>query len=46
MATLMLGPNKMGRPIFAPPGIPTDRVAILREAFASAMKDQRPGGCR
>jgi tripartite-type tricarboxylate transporter receptor subunit TctC len=39
MAALMLGPNKMGRPIFAPPGIPADRVKALRAAFAATMKD-------
>ena len=39
MATLMLGPNKMGRPIFGPPNIPAERVKILQAAFAAAMKD-------
>ena len=39
MATLMLGPNKMGRPIFAPPNIPTDRVKALQDAFAATMTD-------
>jgi tripartite-type tricarboxylate transporter receptor subunit TctC len=42
MASLMLGPNKMGRPIFAPPGIPADRVKALREAFAATMQDPQP----
>ncbi len=29
----------MGRPYVAPPGIPADRVKILRDAFANAAKD-------
>ncbi len=29
----------IGRAILAPPGIPADRVAILRKAFDAAMKD-------
>jgi tripartite-type tricarboxylate transporter receptor subunit TctC len=37
MANLMLGPNKMGRPIFGPPNVPAERVKILRDAFAKAM---------
>src|SRR5262249_49338965 len=28
-----------GRPLFAPPGIPADRAAALREAFDKAMRD-------
>ena len=28
-----------GRPLFAPPGIPTDRAAALREAFNKTMLD-------
>ena len=39
MAALALGPNKMGRPLFAPPGIPADRVAFLRETFVATMND-------
>ena len=29
----------MDRPILAPPGVPADRVAALREAFHAAMND-------
>ncbi len=29
----------LGRPVFAPPGIPKDREAVLRAAFAAALKD-------
>jgi hypothetical protein len=36
---LMLSPNEMGRPYVAPPDIPADRAAALREAFDKAMKD-------
>jgi len=39
MAELSLGPNKMGRPLFAPPGIPADRVKFLRESFVATMND-------
>ena len=30
---------EIGRAILAPPGIPADRVAVLRKAFDAAMKD-------
>jgi len=39
MLELMLGPNKMGRPVFAPPGLAADRVALLRKAFDATMAD-------
>jgi len=39
MAALILAPNKMGRPLFAPPGLAAERVAILRRAFAESMRD-------
>lgn len=32
-------PNKMGRPFVAPPGLPADRVALLRTAFMATLKD-------
>jgi tripartite-type tricarboxylate transporter receptor subunit TctC len=31
--------QQIGRPIVAPPGLPADRVATLRKAFAAAMRD-------
>lgn len=31
----------IGRPIAAPPGVPADRVAILRAAFDAEMKDKK-----
>jgi tripartite-type tricarboxylate transporter receptor subunit TctC len=39
IAALVLGPNKMGRPIFAPPGLPPERVRRLRQAFDETMRD-------
>lgn len=30
---------ELGRPILAPPNVPAERVAALRQAFASAVKD-------
>jgi hypothetical protein len=29
----------LGRPIMAPPGVPADRVNLLRRAFEATMKD-------
>ena len=29
----------MGRPFFMPPGVPAERVAAIRAAFAATMKD-------
>src|SRR5215468_127772 len=39
LAELMLAPLEMGRPFFAPPGVPADRVQILRRAFDATAKD-------
>jgi tripartite-type tricarboxylate transporter receptor subunit TctC len=39
LASLMAAPLVAGRPFFTPPGVPPDRVKILREAFQKAMKD-------
>jgi tripartite-type tricarboxylate transporter receptor subunit TctC len=35
---LMLGPD-LGRPFAAPPGVPAERLAALRAAFAAATRD-------
>lgn len=35
----ILGPNVMGRPFAAPPGMPADTLALLRTAFDATMKD-------
>ena len=32
--------NVMGRPYVAPPNVPADRVAVLRQAFMDTMKDK------
>jgi tripartite-type tricarboxylate transporter receptor subunit TctC len=32
-------PDKMGRPFVAPPGLPADRIALLRRAFTATLKD-------
>ena len=37
--TLVFARQTMGRPFMAPPGVPADRVAILRKAFMDTMKD-------
>jgi|LauGreDrversion4_2_1035121.scaffolds.fasta_scaffold49339_2 tripartite-type tricarboxylate transporter receptor subunit TctC len=39
MLRLVLGPQKMGRPIMGPPGIPPARLEALRRAFDKTMKD-------
>jgi tripartite-type tricarboxylate transporter receptor subunit TctC len=39
MLRLVLGPQKMGRPIMGPPGIPPTRLEALRRAFDKTMKD-------
>ena len=36
---LVLAPQGMDRPILMPPGVPADRVALLRRAFNDTMKD-------
>lgn len=35
----LLTPQGMGRPFFAPPEVPHDRVIALRKAFADTLKD-------
>ncbi len=39
LATVMLAADELGRPMLGSPGIPADRVKILREAFEKTMKD-------
>jgi tripartite-type tricarboxylate transporter receptor subunit TctC len=38
---LIFAPQVMGRPIVAPPGVPSDRVKALRAAFDATMKDEK-----
>ena len=37
---LALAPQRMDRPLLAPPGVAAERVSALRIAFARAMKDE------
>ena len=39
LATVMLAAGALGRPMLGTPGIPPDRVKILRDAFSATMKD-------
>ncbi len=39
LATVILTAATMGRPVTLPPGTPADRVKILRDAYARALKD-------
>jgi len=39
LATLMLASGTLGRPMMGTPGIPADRVKILRDAFNATVKD-------
>ena len=39
LATLILAPGEFGRPMVAPPGIPAERVKILREALNKTFRD-------
>lgn len=39
MLQLILIRQEIGRPLAAPPGVPADRLEILRRAFAETMKD-------
>jgi hypothetical protein len=37
---LMSSGSQIGRALFAPPGVPADRIAALRSAFDSMVKDR------
>lgn len=39
LATAILAAGDFGRPIAAPPGVPAERLKILRDAFDMAVKD-------
>jgi tripartite-type tricarboxylate transporter receptor subunit TctC len=39
LTTVLLSPGLFGRPIVGSPGIPADRVKILRDGFMKAMRD-------
>ena len=38
-ARVLLAGDELGRPMVAPPGVPSERVKILREAYNKALKD-------
>jgi tripartite-type tricarboxylate transporter receptor subunit TctC len=40
LASVMLASGALGRPMLGTPGIPADRVKILREAFNKTMEDK------
>jgi tripartite-type tricarboxylate transporter receptor subunit TctC len=37
----LFAPQEMGRPFFAPPGVPAERLAALRTAFERTLKDRQ-----
>jgi tripartite-type tricarboxylate transporter receptor subunit TctC len=39
LAKVLLSSGDLGRPFIAPPGMPAERVKILRDAFTKAMTD-------
>ena len=39
LTQIFLAGDDLGRPMVAPPGVPADRVKILRDAYARALKD-------
>jgi tripartite-type tricarboxylate transporter receptor subunit TctC len=39
LAVVLLSPGDFGRPVVAPPGLPAERVKVLREAFTKTLND-------
>ena len=39
LAKVILASGDLGRPIVAPPGVPSDRIKILRDAFDKTIAD-------
>jgi len=39
LTTVLLSPGSFGRPIVGGPGIPADRIKVLRDGFLKAMRD-------
>ena len=39
MLQFFFAPNEFGRPYFAPPGVPSERLAALRRGFDATMQD-------
>ena len=40
VAKVLLSSGDLGRPFFAPPGLPAERLKILRDAFTKSMNDE------
>jgi tripartite-type tricarboxylate transporter receptor subunit TctC len=40
LATVLLSPSAFGRPLMASPGLPADRLKLLREAYAKMLSDR------
>jgi tripartite-type tricarboxylate transporter receptor subunit TctC len=41
LATVLLGADGMGRPMFGPPGLPADLLKTLRDAYGKTMADEQ-----
>ncbi len=39
LAVVLMAPDSIGRPLIAPPGMPADRLTMLREALIKALAD-------
>jgi tripartite-type tricarboxylate transporter receptor subunit TctC len=39
LARVILAGDELGRPMVAPPGVPADRVKILRDAYGKSLRD-------
>ena len=39
LAVVLMAPDSIGRPLIAPPGLPADRLAMLREAMIKGLSD-------
>jgi tripartite-type tricarboxylate transporter receptor subunit TctC len=39
LARVLLAPDELGRPLFGPPGVPAERVRVLRDGFLKMMND-------
>jgi tripartite-type tricarboxylate transporter receptor subunit TctC len=39
LARVILAGDELGRPMVAPPGVPADRVKILRDAYNKSLRD-------
>jgi tripartite-type tricarboxylate transporter receptor subunit TctC len=39
LAKVILASGDLGRPIVAPPGVPADRIKILRDSFEKTIQD-------